>query len=152
MLPWSSECKPVRTGQPPEREIQLPRRGAARYPMAVVDSQAGGRRPRLFRRPGRRGQAAGRVRGALWPDGRGRAASGAGITVTFLRWTFLRAVCHRGYVLTSGLYFVVAAHLSAAQLVLLGAVMALTLLLSDIPAGVWSDAFSRKWPLVIGHG
>lgn len=69
----------------------------------------------------------------------------------FLRWTFLRAVCHRGYVLASGLYFVVAAHLSAAQLVLLGAVMALTLLLSDIPAGVWSDAFSRKWPLVIGH-
>jgi MFS family permease len=24
--------------------------------------------------------------------------------------------------------------------------------LTDIPAGVWSDAFSRKWPLVIGHG
>ena len=70
----------------------------------------------------------------------------------FLRWTFLRAVFHRGYVLASGLYFVVTAHLSAAQLVLLGAVMALTLLLSDIPAGVWSDAFSRKWPLVIGHG
>jgi MFS family permease len=61
-------------------------------------------------------------------------------------------VFHRGYVLASGLYFVVAAHLSAARLVLLGAFMALTLLLSDIPAGVWSDAFSRKWPLVIGHG
>jgi hypothetical protein len=30
----------------------------------------------------------------------------------FLRWTFLRAVFHRGYVLTSGLYFVVTAHLS----------------------------------------
>jgi MFS transporter, DHA3 family, tetracycline resistance protein len=74
------------------------------------------------------------------------------ITVTFLRWTFLRAACHRGYVLASGLYFVVAAHLSAAQLVLLGAVVAAALLLADIPAGVWSDAFSRKWPLVIGHG
>ena len=70
----------------------------------------------------------------------------------FLRWTFLRAVFHRGYVLASGLYFVVAAHLSAAQLVLLGAVMAVTLLLTDIPAGVWSDTFSRKWPLVMGHG
>ena len=70
----------------------------------------------------------------------------------FLRWTFLRALFHRGYVLASSLYFVVTAHLSAAQLVLLGAGMALTLLLSDIPAGVWSDAFSRKWPLVIGHG
>ena len=74
------------------------------------------------------------------------------ITVTFLRWTFLRAVCHRGYVLTSGLYFVVAAHLSAAQLVLLGTVVAAALLLADVPAGVWSDTFSRKWPLVIGHG
>lgn len=61
-------------------------------------------------------------------------------------------MCHRGYVLTSSLYFVTQAHLSAAQLVLLGTVMALTLTVSDIPAGVWSDAFSRKWPLVIGHG
>ena len=69
----------------------------------------------------------------------------------FLRWTFLRAVFHRGYVLASGFISSSTAHLSAAQLVLLGAVMALTLLLSDIPAGVWSDAFSRKWPLVIGH-
>jgi MFS transporter, DHA3 family, tetracycline resistance protein len=74
------------------------------------------------------------------------------ITAMFLRWTFLRAVCHRGYVLTSSLYFVVAAHLSAAQLVLLGTVVAAALLLADVPAGVWSDTFSRKWPLVIGHG
>jgi len=57
------------------------------------------------------------------------AGAGAGVTATFLRWTFLRAVCHRGYVLASGLYFVVAAHLSAARLVLLGAVVAVTLLL-----------------------
>lgn len=61
-------------------------------------------------------------------------------------------MCHRGYVLTSSLYFVTQAHLSAAQLVLLGTGMAITLTLSDIPAGVWSDSFSRKWPLVIGHG
>jgi predicted MFS family arabinose efflux permease len=70
---------------------------------------------------------------------------------TFLRWTFLRAVFHRGYVLASSLYFVIDAHLTASQLVALGTVMAVTLLLSDIPAGAWSDAFSRKWPLVIGH-
>jgi MFS family permease len=74
------------------------------------------------------------------------------VATTFLRWTFLRAVFHRGYVLVSSLYFVINAHLSASQLVLLGTVMAVTLLLSDIPAGAWSDAFSRKWPLVIGHG
>jgi MFS transporter, DHA3 family, tetracycline resistance protein len=125
--------------------------------MAVADSEAG-RRPRLHRRLGYPGQPAddgvraarrGRTGRLRRP---GHPADDAGIRAAFLRWTFLRAVFHRGYVLASGLYFVVAAHLSAAQLVLLGAVMALTLLLSDIPAGVWSDAFSRKWPLVIGHG
>jgi MFS family permease len=69
-----------------------------------------------------------------------------------MRWTYLRAVFHRGYVLASSLYFVVDAHLSAFQLVVLGTVVSTTLALSDIPTGVWSDAFSRKWPLVIGHG
>lgn len=73
------------------------------------------------------------------------------VATTFLRWTYLRAVFHRGYVLASSLYFVVDAHLSAFQLVVLGTVMSVTLLLSDIPTGVWSDTLSRKWPLVIGH-
>ena len=71
---------------------------------------------------------------------------------TFLRWTFMRAAFHRGYVLVSSLYFVVTAHLSAFQLLVLGAAMAVTMVLSDVPIGVLSDAFSRKWPLVIGHG
>jgi len=61
-------------------------------------------------------------------------------------------VFHRGYVLTSGIYFVVNARLSASQIIGLGTVMAVTLTLSDIPAGAWSDTFSRKWPLVAGHG
>jgi len=63
----------------------------------------------------------------------------------------MRGVFHRGYVLASGLYFVVDAHLSASQLVFLGTIMSVTLVLSDIPTGVWSDAIGRKWPLVIGH-
>jgi hypothetical protein len=42
--------------------------------------------------------------------------TGADVAGTFLRWTFLRAVFHRGYVLVSGLYFVITAHLSAFQL------------------------------------
>jgi MFS family permease len=63
----------------------------------------------------------------------------------------MRGVFHRGYVLTSGLYFVLNAHLSASQLVFLGTVMSVTLVLSDIPTGVWSDAIGRKWPLVIGQ-
>jgi MFS family permease len=64
----------------------------------------------------------------------------------------MRAAFHRGYVLVSTLYFVVNAHLSASQLLVLGTVVAVTMVLSDLPTGVWSDAFSRKWPLVIGHG
>jgi hypothetical protein len=56
-------------------------------------------------------------------------------------------VCHRGYVLTSGLYFVTQAYLSAAQLVLLGTGMASTLTLSDIPAGSGPtvSAASGRW-------
>jgi MFS transporter, DHA3 family, tetracycline resistance protein len=77
---------------------------------------------------------------------------GSDVVTTFLRWTFLRAMGHRGYVLVSGLYFVVIVRLGAVQIVLLGAVMAAALVVSDIPAGVWSDAFSRKWSLVVGHG
>jgi MFS family permease len=75
----------------------------------------------------------------------------ADVATTFMRWTCLRAAFHRGYVLTSSLYFVVDARLSASQLLLLGTVVSGTLVLADIPAGVWSDVFSRKWPLVIGH-
>jgi MFS family permease len=73
------------------------------------------------------------------------------VVTMFLWWRYLRAVFHRGYVLASSLYFVVIAHLSASQIVLLGAVMAVTLLLSDIPTGVWSDALGRKRFLVIGQ-
>ncbi|SEG91675.1 Major Facilitator Superfamily protein [Nonomuraea solani] len=73
------------------------------------------------------------------------------VTRTYLIWTFLRASCHRGYVLVSGLYFVVVAHLPAGELLLLGTVVAVTMLASDAPAGVWSDAISRRWPLATGH-
>lgn len=76
---------------------------------------------------------------------------GRDLTTTFVRWTGLRAVFHRGYVLTAGLYFVVTAHLSASQIVLLGTTVSLTLLLLNIPGGVWADAISRKWALVLGQ-
>lgn len=74
------------------------------------------------------------------------------VTRAFLRWTGLRASLHRGYVLASGLYFATGLRLSAAQLVALGTVVGLTLLIADVPGGVWSDAVSRKRALVIGHG
>ena len=74
-----------------------------------------------------------------------------GTAAMFLRWTFARAVLHWGYVLTSGLWFVTGAHLTAGRLVALGAVVALTMTLTDVPAGVFADAAGRKWPLVAGH-
>jgi hypothetical protein len=74
------------------------------------------------------------------------------VAAAFLRWAGARAVFHRGYVLTSGIYFVIDARLSASQIIGLGDAMAVTLALTDIPTGAWSDAFSRKWPLVAGHG
>ena len=80
-----------------------------------------------------------------------RPVDGRDVMTVFLRWTYLRAVFHRGYVLASGLYFVVDAHLSASQIVFLGTVMSVTLMLSNIPTGVWADALGRKLPLVIGH-
>jgi MFS transporter, DHA3 family, tetracycline resistance protein len=73
------------------------------------------------------------------------------VVTVFFRWLFLRGAFNRGYVLTSGLYFVVGAHLSASQIVTLGTVMSATLVLCDIPTGVWADALGRKRPLVIGH-
>ncbi len=76
---------------------------------------------------------------------------GHDITATFVRWLGLRGLLNRGYVLTSGLYFVVIAHLSASQLVWLGTGMSLALLFADIPAGVLADSISRKWTLVIGQ-
>jgi predicted MFS family arabinose efflux permease len=83
--------------------------------------------------------------------GAGRAARRPDVATTFLRWTALRAACHRGYVVTSGLYFVLDAHLGAAQLIALGGVFAATLALADVPAGAWADAVSRRRSLLAGH-
>lgn len=69
----------------------------------------------------------------------------------FWRWLFMRGAFNRGYVLPSGLYFVVGAHLSASQNVLLGTAMSTTLVLTDIPTGVWADSLGRKRPFVIGQ-
>jgi MFS family permease len=95
-----------------------------------------------------------RLTHALWKPGemlRLRSLERRDVATTFVQWTYLRTVFHRGYVLASGLYFVVEAHLSPSQIVLLGTAMSVTLVLTDIPTGVWADALGRKWPLVIGH-
>jgi MFS family permease len=73
------------------------------------------------------------------------------VVTIFFRWLFMRGAFNRGYVLTSGLYFVIGAHLPASQIVFLGTAMSVTLLLTDIPTGIWADALGRKRPLVISH-
>jgi hypothetical protein len=74
-------------------------------------------------------------------------AAGPDVAATFLRWTFLRAIFHKGYVLVSGLYFVITARLSAFQLIVLGTVLSATLLASDIPTGSgrMRSAASGRW-------
>jgi hypothetical protein len=78
-------------------------------------------------------------------------APGSDVVAIFLRWSLIRAMFHRGYVLAAFLYFVVNADLSPSQLTLLATVMSVTVSLSDIPAGAWADAIGRRWSLVIGH-
>jgi hypothetical protein len=74
---------------------------------------------------------------------RQRGLQRRGVVTIFFRWLFLRGAFNRGYVLTSGLYFVVNAHLSASQNVILGTVMSATLVLTDIPTGVWADELAQ---------
>jgi len=76
---------------------------------------------------------------------------GGDVVAIFLRWSFVHAMFHRGYVLAAFLYLVVEAHLSPSRLTLLATVMSITVSLSDIPAGAWADAIGRRWSLVIGH-
>ena len=83
--------------------------------------------------------------------GPGGISHGDRVTTPFMWWLGLRGVLNRSYVLLSGLYFVVTAHLTAAQLVVLGTSTSLALLLANIPVGVWADAFSRKWLLALGQ-
>ena len=75
----------------------------------------------------------------------------ADIAATYQRWMFMRAVFHRGWWLVTSIYLVVVADLSAPQLALYGAVLAITGLLAEVPTGVLADAISRKWSLVIAH-
>ena len=70
---------------------------------------------------------------------------------TFVRWSFVRGASWRGYWLLASLYLVVVADLSASQLVLIGAGQATTVLLAELPAGVFADTVSRKRSLLIAH-
>ncbi|MBI1813659.1 MAG: MFS transporter [Deltaproteobacteria bacterium] len=73
------------------------------------------------------------------------------VAATFVRWTFMRAIFHRGWWLVTSLYLVVDANLSPFQLVFIGTAQGLTALAFEIPTGVMADTISRKWSIVIAH-
>ncbi|MCI0688569.1 MAG: MFS transporter [Sporichthyaceae bacterium] len=73
------------------------------------------------------------------------------LVAVFLRWTWWRAVLHRGWWLVTSVYLVVDAGLTPAQLVLIGVAQGLVALGFEIPAGVFADTISRKWSLVVSH-
>ena len=50
--------------------------------------------------------------------------SDADLAAVFVRWTWSRAVFHRGWWLVTSVYLVVDAHLAASQLVVIGAAQA----------------------------
>jgi hypothetical protein len=77
--------------------------------------------------------------------------SGADLVALFLRWTWWRALLHRGWWLVTSVYLVVDAGLSPSQLVLIGAAQAAVGLVFEIPAGVLADTISRKWSLGLSH-
>jgi hypothetical protein len=76
---------------------------------------------------------------------------GPDLATVFVRWTWCRAVLHRGWWLVTSVYLVVDARLSASELVLIGVAQGTVALLFEIPAGVVADTFSRKWSLVVSH-
>src|SRR3954452_19737418 len=73
------------------------------------------------------------------------------LATAYLRWSCLRAAFARGYWLSTALYLVVVAHLTPLQLILIGTFQGITVVLTEVPAGVLADALSRRLSLVIGH-
>lgn len=73
------------------------------------------------------------------------------VAALYIRWTFLRAIFHRGWWLVTSLYLVVEAELTPFQLVFVGTAQNLTALVFEIPTGVMADTISRKWSVVVAH-
>lgn len=74
------------------------------------------------------------------------------VSATYLRWSLLAPVFHRGYWLCTSLYLVVEAGLGPLQLVAIGTMQSLTGLVFEVPTGALADAVSRKRALVFAHG
>ncbi|BCB89584.1 MFS transporter [Phytohabitans suffuscus] len=79
------------------------------------------------------------------------SGDGSGLAAVFVRWTWCRAVLHRGWWAVTSVHLVVDARLSASELVLIGVGQSFAALVFEVPAGVFADAVSRRWSLVISH-
>lgn len=73
------------------------------------------------------------------------------VSTLYSTWYFIRSFLHRGWWLVTSLYLVTEAGLSPFELVFLGTAQGLTVIAAEVPAGVFADAYSRKWSLVLAH-
>ncbi len=64
-------------------------------------------------------------------------------------WAALLGAALQGFWVVTSVYLVIVAELSAAQLLLLGTALEVTVLVSEVPTGVVADTISRKWSMVI---
>lgn len=69
----------------------------------------------------------------------------------YLRWASIRAALSRGWWLATSLYLVVVADLTPSQLVLIGVFQGVTVLVAEVPAGVFADTVGRRSSLVVAH-
>lgn len=73
------------------------------------------------------------------------------VPTLYATWSFARSFLHRGWWTVTSLYLVTDAGLSPFELVFLGTAQGLTVIAAEVPAGVFADAYSRKWSLVLAH-
>ncbi len=69
----------------------------------------------------------------------------------YAAWFFVRSFLHRGWWIVTSLYLVTEAGLSPFELVFIGTAQAITVIAAEVPAGIFADAYSRKWSLVLAH-
>ena len=73
------------------------------------------------------------------------------VATLYATWSFVRSFLHRGWWLVTSLYLVTEAGLTPFELVFMGTAQGLTVIAAEVPAGVFADAYSRKWSLVVAH-
>ena len=73
------------------------------------------------------------------------------VASVYAAWFFVRSFLHRGWWVVTSLYLVTEAGLSPFELVFIGTAQAIAVIAAEVPAGIFADAYSRKWSLVLAH-